>query len=834
MTAAAVLLGVPAEAAYQYVFYNRNFQGIPIRGQFDLTALPNKTVTFFVTDTGPGIYYPNDSFGSVLGEIKQAIAAWNSVGGSSLRVAFGGLETQNQPQNAPGGDVIFTDLPPGLLGMGSPNLPAVPVLSNGPNGQFVAIKRSTVMLTANTSKLPGPSYLEGFFTTAVHEFGHALGLQHTWTSSAMSQDIVRNTSRARPLDADDIASLLTLYGAPGWTSNYGSISGTVRFSNGQPVTLASVVAIPPNGPAVSALTNPDGSYTINGLPPNSYFLYAHPLPPDAVSNGAGLLLPTDLTGRSFPASGPFQTVFYPASLSPQTAIQISAGVNVSGQNFSVQSKSSVPMYDAVTYSYLGPNQTPISPAYVNTSSGLIQFVEQDYTTAATPVPQSVSILGGNFGTAVVGAGAGAASIVPYNAPQIALELNFFAPLFAGTGPRHLLFNLGNDIFVLPNGLNLTQKDPPMVNSVTQNFDGSVTITGTNFGPDSRVFFDGLQATGTFSGNSFNVTPPPGSSGQISTVTVFNSDGQNSMFLQQQNPPTYTYPAAGTPFININPTVLTAGTSPIGFSSMVDITGVNTNFVSGQTSVGFGTSDVSVSNVWVLSPTHLIANVMVAPNAVIGASEVSVISGFQVAAQPFGFQIQAWSPSLPLIALPVVSTAGGPVYSGGFASIYGLNLSPASGAAQVALNGVPMSIQYSSANQVNFQVPAGFPSGPAILKLNNGAGSASVVVEIDIPPPSIIGITDLSSAATLDVNHAASAGDLLGIQVTGLDPTVLSNLSRLQVTVAGIPMAVFQVTPSQNGQSQIQFALTQSFGGSPVPVVVLVDGSPSGAYVIVVH
>jgi uncharacterized protein (TIGR03437 family) len=490
------------------------------------------------------------------------------------------------------------------------------------------------------------------------------------------------------------------------------------------------------------------------------------------------------------------------------------------------------MYDAATFSYLGPNQTPVSPAYVNISSGQLTFVAQDETSAATPVPQSVTILGGGFGTATVNAPSGSASIIPYGNPT-ALELNFFVPPIAGSGPRHLLFNLGTDIFVLPDGLNLAQKDPPFITSVTPNFDGSVTIAGNNFGLDSRVFFDGLQATGTFNGNAINVTPPPGGNVQISTITVFNSDGQNSMFLQQQNPPTYAYPAAGAPLINVTPPVLTAGISPTGFSSMVDITGVNMNFVSGQTSVGLGTSDVSVSKVWVLSPNHLIANVVVAPNAVLGASEISVISGFQVASQPYGFQIQPANTLAPLIALPVVSASGGSVYPGGYAAVYGSNLTGSAGGAQVTLNGAGVAVQYASPNQVNFLVPAGFPTGPTILRLSNGAGSASIVVDIVAPPPVIAAVVDFSSGATPDINHPASPGDVLGVFVNDLDPTVASNLSRLQVTVAGVSMPVLQVMPS-GGQFQIQFVLNQSFGASPVPVVVLVDGSASGTYSITTH
>ncbi len=96
------------------------------------------------------------------------------------------------------------------------------------------------------------------------------------------------------------------------------------------MNLASVVAISPTGPAISSLTNPDGTYQIQGLPPGAYQVYVHPLPPDAApSNGLGLLLPTDFSGRNFPASGAFAAQFFPGTQNPQLAnsVNVTAGAN---------------------------------------------------------------------------------------------------------------------------------------------------------------------------------------------------------------------------------------------------------------------------------------------------------------------------------------------------------------------------------------------------------------------------------------------------------------------------------------------------------------------------
>jgi len=259
-----------------------------------------------------------------------------------------------------------------------------------------------------------------------------------------------------------------------------------------------------------------------------------------------------------------------------------------------------------------------------------------------------------------------------------------------------------------------------------------------------------------------------------------------------------------------------------------VTTANMQFVQGQTNLGFGTGDVAVRRLWVVSPTEAWANVTVSPNALQRNTAASVISGFQVYEQPQGFQVLPASSALPVIGLPVPN-AFYPVlnslYPGALASIYGLHLASGNGPVMLTIGGQRAQVLYTSATQINFVIPAGLPIGPAMLFLNNGVMSGyPVVVQINPPPPAILSVATETGEA-LNASAVAASGDIIVLTVSGMDPAVVSAPGRVAVFEGGVSIPAFTILPPQEGATtlQIQFALAASVTGQQLPLTVSLDG-----------
>ncbi len=484
--ALAVVLGVwaatPANAYYYFVHYLKTGNAVE---KFDLTALPGSTVTFLVSESGPTVYSQTDTFNSVLAQIQKAAQIWNGVASSGLRVAFGGLENASTLQNTAGGDVLFEDLPPGVEGFGGPTSLANPVTA-ADGTQFFPIVRSVMHLSLNLTVAPGPSYGPGFLMTTLHEMGHSLGLQHTFTSATMSQNTTRATTLTHPLDNDDIAAISALY-PNGSLKQFGSIQGQIT-AGGNGVHLASVVAIAPGAGAVSAVTNPDGSFQINGVPPGQYSVYVHTMPPDA-----NVLGPWDVNGNAVAASGPVNTLFYPATTFATQAspVTVTAGTITTGINIATTSRADVPFYDGQIFAYLNNNTIAVTPGTVDTAASsvvvasLVGFTAQD---AAGLGVQFLQIPGETV-SLVPNPPYTSTGILPapfngYEYVDLYLGFNISAQPFQQPSPQHVIFNTPSYTYVLPSAMYLTQTGPPTVTAAAVTPNGSVSVSGTNLSASS--------------------------------------------------------------------------------------------------------------------------------------------------------------------------------------------------------------------------------------------------------------------------------------------------------------------------------------------------------------
>ena len=687
------------------------------------------------------------------------------------------------------------------------------------------------LAATQSSPTDGPlaSWKDVFFTILTHEFGHSLGLQHTKLSGIMTTLVTRTSTKASPLDADDIAGISFLYPTAAFLANTGSVQGTVTLS-GTGVNLASVVAISPStGAAIGAMTNPDGTYSIDGMPPGQdYLVYVHPLPPNQEGLYPGdIAPPQDRNGVPFPANTGFVSQFFNGANGTRTwsqasAVNVTAGNVTGGVNFAVQKSGGPAIYDMYVYGYQGPaRNVPVQGPSLSGTGNSLSF----YATGAVTNTSKCTFAPG-FSLSLIGAAAQLYGTSCY-AGSGGYGLTYVdANSVAQATPVALVINTASDMYVLPAAITIVPSAAPTISSVTLAGDQTgvhhAVVAGTNLRTNTRILFDGAAASliGVNSDGSLTVSAPPASGGYTATVEALGSDGQSSaQALGTAPPPAFSYNSAAAPSVTVTPASV-----PAGVDTMIEIDGNGTNFVDGVPSVGFGSSDVVVRGLWVLSPTRILLNVSVNPAATPANTTITVTSGLQLVTMSAGFQILPANPQQVSLRVPVVDLLTGfsAVPVGDFAVIGLVGPVDSINAWTLTIDGQPVAFTTNVNRQLVAQVPAGTSLGPVVVRLTgpNGEVVPAIVMQVDPPPPVITGANG-ASGASLDSSHPAHIGETLTVSVTGLgDMNNPPPCTNVHINVGGVDhLASALAAMSSSGVWQVQFVLAQLAPTGPQPLTV---------------
>jgi uncharacterized protein (TIGR03437 family) len=283
---------------------------------------------------------------------------------------------------------------------------------------------------------------------------------------------------------------------------------------------------------------------------------------------------------------------------------------------------------------------------------------------------------------------------------------------------------------------------------------------------------------------------------------------------------------------VNPATVTAGTD-----SMIEILGYNTDFIDGETAVGFGSSDITVQRVWVVGPGHLLLNIAVNPAAQPQTTSISVASGLELATPTGGFQVSPAVSGQMSLLTPIVNqvTQLAGVPTGGYAVINTLGLPNNLSGWNLTVSNQPAPFTLGANGQLIALVPGSLTPGPAVVQLISPYGNTipPVVLQVDPAPPTITSATN-AFGVPIDSTHPVQAGNTVLLTVSGLADAYgnAPAAATVIVSMGGLNQTATTVTSfGVGGTCQVQVTVPFNLTPGPQAVTVRMSTRLSPAYTI---
>ena len=256
-------------------------------------------------------------------------------------------------------------------------------------------------------------------------------------------------------------------------------------------------------------------------------------------------------------------------------------------------------------------------------------------------------------------------------------------------------------------------------------------------------------------------------------------------------------------------------------------------------LGLGSSDVSVLQIFPVSATRALAQVSVSPQASSAPVSLTTGTGLYLNSTPGGFQILPATRPLYLAASTLSRTL---LYSGLSLSLPLVNASANAnpGNSTVILtdrNGVDRAatIVGYTAGLLTVQLPGGLPAGPAVIRINlDGVQSLPAVVRIDPVPPVILSAQTVAGFA-ISATNPARPGDTIQVIATSLNEgNTLVDIARVHLSSQGVEHSVQSIAanPAVPGTYIIQFSLSQNSPNlTSLPLTLTIEDRPSQPFLL---